>query len=232
MKRIGIIGGIGPEATIDYYRIIIQRFRRKRRDAGSPEILIFSLDVKKSIQMMEADKWDELLDYILEGTRSLHKAGADFALVAANTPHIFFDELRAQSPLPLLSIVEETLAEAKRLKLEKVGLVGTGFTMKADFYQKVFAGKGISIVVPNPNERDYIHEKIMSELQFGIVVEETKRDIMAIVGRMIEAELIQGLIIGCTELPLIFGKKEFNISYLNTSRIHAESAVDYCLAGE
>jgi aspartate racemase len=212
MKKIGIIGGLGPEATIDYYRIIIESYREKTK-GGFPAIIINSLDMSEfSCMMMKARELDKTTKWLANAVTSLHRAGADFALIASNTPHIMFDEVKALSSIPMLSIVEETCNVADKLGLKKIGLLGTKITMSADFYQKVFSKKDISIVVPGKQEQDYIHKKLVTEIIF-----------------MIDRAQIQGVVLGCTELPLILTKDEFGIPFLNTTKIHAESAVKYCL---
>ncbi len=226
--RIGIIGGLGPEATIEYYRIIVQRY--KEETDRFPEIVIDSLDVsffacrwKQGIDVQATTTW--LMDSVLR----LKHAGADFALIASNTPHIVFDRLAQQAPIPLISIVEETAQEALRRGLKRLGLFGTHVTMTSDFYQKSFAGHSMEVIVPQPEEQDFIHEKLASEIMFNKIIDTTRDKLLVIVKRMIDQESIDGIILGCTELPLILDQDAFGIPFLNTTLIHAESAVQYCL---
>lgn len=226
--RIGIIGGLGPEATIEYYRIIVHRYKEETK--RFPQIIIDSLDMsafacqlKKNIDEKTTTSW------LLEAVRRLKRAGADFALIASNTPHIVFDQLVTRSPIPLISIVEETCREAERLGLKKLGLMGTRVTMQADLYQKSCARYGITAIVPTPEEQDYIHEKIVTEIMFNRIIDTTRQRLLAIIQRMIDQEAIDGIILGCTELPLILVRDALGIAFLNTTRIHAESAVQYCL---
>jgi len=230
MKRIGIIGGLGPEATIDYYRIITESYLKKQEGQNYPDVIIYSMNLKELFRMAESKEWPQVVDWLLEGITSLHRAGADFALISANTPHIVFDEVRTLSPVPMLSIVEETLTVVEEQGLKKVGLMGTKFTMQSDFYQKTFSTKGIEIVVPNGDEQQYIHTKLEEEIGLGQIIEKTRKDLLKIVKRMIGNAAIEGLILGCTELPLILTKEEFGIPFLNTTKIHAESAVRYSLS--
>jgi aspartate racemase len=229
MKKIGIIGGLGPEPTIEYYRFIIESYRKQQKDEGSPEIIIYSLNLKEFLHLMVTKQTSHIIEWLLKPVKALYRAGADFALIAAGTPHIFFDEVQAVSPIPILSIVEETAKVVSELGLKKVALFGTKFTMQADFYQKVFSKKNIAIVIPDQKEQNYIHEKLITELQFGQIVKNTKKKLLSIVKRKISNDSIQGLILGCTELPLILPKDEYGITFFNTTRIHAESAVRYCL---
>ena len=229
LKKIGIIGGLGPEATIDYYRIIIESYREKTK-GGFPAIIINSLDMSEfSCMMMKARELDKTTKWLANAVTSLHRAGADFALIASNTPHIMFNEVKALSSIPMLSIVEETCNVADKLGLKKIGLLGTKITMSADFYQKVFSKKNISIVVPSKQEQDYIHKKLVTEIIFNKILEQTHTEFLTIIKNMIDRAQIQGVVLGCTELPLILTKDEFGIPFLNTTKIHAESAVRYCL---
>src|ERR1700737_1834367 len=143
MRTVGMIGGLGPESTIDYYRSIIARFRTRKPDAGYPHVIINSLDVDKGIAMLDAGRLDSLADYLGAGVDLLVRAGADFGFIAANTPHLVFDEVQRGSAIPLLSIVRATCNHARALGLKKVGLFGTGFTMRASFYSEEFQRAGI-----------------------------------------------------------------------------------------
>jgi aspartate racemase len=230
MKKIGIVGGLGPEPTIDYYRIIVDLYREKEKTEDTPEILLYSLNLRAFLSMMEADRKTEAVDYLANALKCLASAGADFALIAAGTPHIFLDEIRECVSIPILSIVEETMKGVQKFGMKNVGLFGTKFTMQADFYQKVFTQENISLVIPKSNEQDYIHSKLINELQFGRVVEDTRNRMMNIVKRMLDEDSIQGLILGCTELPLILPDEGLGIPFFNTTRIHAEAAVEQCLS--
>jgi len=228
MKKIGIIGGLGPEATIDYYRIIIELYREKQ-NGNFPEVIIHSLSMNEFSDMLKKKEQNKIISWLTNAVKSLQSAGADFAIIASNTPHFVFDEVKALSPIPLLSIVEETCKKALNLGLKKIGLMGTKITMNTDFYQKVFSKEGISIVVPNGQEQNYIQQKLWTEIMFNKIIEDTRQELLKIVKRMIDSASIQGMIVGCTELPLILTKDEFGIPFLNTTRIHVESAVRYCL---
>lgn len=232
MKKIGIVGGLGPEPTIDYYRIIIDSYRKSPKTEGSPEVIIYSLNLQAFLGMMEADQKGKAIDYLSDAVKVLYRAGADFAIIAAVTPHIFLEEIRKLSQIPLLSIVEETAKIVSKRGLTRVGLFGTKFTLQADFFHKVFSSKGISVTVPELEEQEFIHGKLVDELQFGRVVESTRKSLLSIVKRMIEGEKIEGLILGCTELPLILPEEKYGIPFFNTTKIHAESAVQYCLLDE
>jgi aspartate racemase len=229
MKTIGIIGGLGPESTVDYYKGIIRAFQDTYLDLAYPEIIVYSADVNKLLELVEAEEWKKLVDWLVAKVRSVHNAGADFAVIGANTAHIVFDEVESHSPIPMLSIIKETCRQAESLGLQKPGLMGTGFTMKSDFFQKPFYKKGITVVVPDEGDQKYIHDKLMSEIELGIIKDSTREGLLSIVKKMIEKESIDSVILGCTELPLILDRDEFGIPFLNTTAIHVDSIVEYCI---
>jgi len=231
MKRMGIIGGLGPEATLYYYRVIINLcYENKDLEGNYPEIVIYSLNLEECRHSMEKGNWPELSTKLAAACQSLSRAGAEFGLIAANTPHMVFDHVREKSPIPLLSIVEETSEEVVRRGLKKVGLIGTLITMQSHFYKDVFRRRNISIAVPREDEQAYIYEKIRSELGVGIMLTETRGRFLQIAQRMKEEDSIQGLILGCTEIPLLLTSEELGIPFFDTSKIHAQSALQYSLA--
>lgn len=230
MKTIGIIGGIGPESTIVYYRLLISLYRAQSKAEHNPHILINSIDIKRLLALIGAQQLQAAADYLTTEIKSLADAGADFCLLAANTPHIIFARLAAGAPIPLLSIVEETCKHTQSLGLRRVGLFGTKFTMQGRFYQQVFDRHAISIITPDTAAQNYIHEKYMTELVNGIVLAETKADLLRIVETLKTEQHIQGLILGGTELSLILSDgDDKDIPLLDTTRIHAQSAVDELL---
>jgi aspartate racemase len=227
MKSIGIIGGIGPESTIEYYRSIITLYSERIPERRYPSIIINSIDLKKVLDLVSANNLAELADYLVSEIQRLARAGAECGLVAANTPHIVFDEVHRRSPIPLLSIVEATCDEAKTLGLTKLGLFGARFTMQARFYPDVFSREGIALAVPDQHDQAYIHHIYLNELVKGIVRSETRERLFAIVDRLKERDGIQGLILGGTELSLILRDSTVRgIPVLDTTRIHAKKIVD------
>jgi aspartate racemase len=226
MKTVGIIGGIGPESTIEYYRLIIASYREQVRDGSYPRIIINSVDLKKMLLFIEANKLVEVTEYLVGEVQKLARAGADFGLLAAGTPHIVFDEVSRRSTIPLLSIVEATCEAAKKLGLKRLGLFATRFTMQGRFYPDVFSREGMTLIAPEQEEQAYIHDKYFGELVNGIILPETREALLHIVDRMKECDRIDGLILGGTELTLILrddGKR--GIPFLDTTRIHAKAAV-------
>ena len=230
MKTLGLIGGIGPESTIEYYRLIVARYREKA-DGVYPSVIINSVDLKRLLEWMTAGELEKATDYLLGELERLHKAGADFAALASNTPHIVFNEIRDRSPLRLISIVEAAREKVEALGLKTVGLIGTRFTMQATFYGDVFSAAGINVVVPNDNEQTYIHEKYIGELLSDVFLEETRIRILAIADEVKARYGIKALILGGTELPLLLRNEEHNgLRLLDTTKIHTEVLVRELLA--
>src|SRR5438132_2065515 len=231
MKILGIIGGVGPESTIEYYQNIIALYRERQRDGSYPEFIINSVDLKKGLDFMAANNLTGMADYLLEEIGKLARAGANFGLISANTPHIVFDEVSSKSPIPLISIVEATCAAANARKLKRLALFGTRYTMQATFYPKVFSREGIELFLPVAKDQAYIHDKYFNELVSGKFLPETRAGLLAIVGRMKENSDIDGLILAGTELPLILRDSEHNgIPFLDTTEIHCEAAVTEMLS--
>ncbi|MGA2516943.1 MAG: amino acid racemase [Thermodesulfobacteriota bacterium] len=164
MKVLGIIGGIAPESTVDYYRLIIASYREQKRDGSYPPIIINSIDMKKMLDLIAAKELAGVTEYLLNEVKKLAQAGADLGLLASNTPHVVFEDIQRRSPLPLISIVDAACEATKALGIKKVGLFGTRFTMQGRFYPEVFSRQGITLIVPDLDDQDYIHGKYMSEL--------------------------------------------------------------------
>ena len=234
MKTIGIIGGLGPEATIDYYKEIIKGFNAINNNGSMvyPEIVIFSVNMDKFIGFLEAEKFTEATNYIADCINNLGKAGVDFAAISANTPHMLFHEIQKKTTVPLISIVEACALKAKEMGLKKCGLIGTKFTMKSTFFAEVFSRQGVDIVVPNADQMNLIHEKLFTEMELGIFNDETKIELLTIVNEMKTNTQIDSLILGCTEFPIMFTENEYlNIPFLNTTKIHVDAIIKTCLNG-
>ncbi len=229
MRTAGMIGGLGPESTIDYYRSILARYRARRPDGTYPHILINSLDVDKGLAMLDAGRLDELADYLSAGIESLVSAGADFGFIAANTPHLVFEELQRRSAIPLLSIVQATANHAKALDLKKVGLFGTGFTMRANFYPEECARAGIELVRPQHSEQHFIHGKYIGELLKNQFLPQTRDEILRIADRMKDEDGVEAIVLAGTELPLLLRGSDTNINFLDTTVVHVEAVVDELL---
>jgi len=224
-----MIGGLGPESTIDYYRSILARYRARKPDGGYPHILINSLDVDKGIAMLDAGRLDDLADYLASGMESLENAGADFGFIAANTPHLVFEEVQRRSVIPLLSIVRATANQAKALGLKKLGLFGTGFTMRASFYPEELARAGIELVRPEQSEQDFIHAKYIGELLKNQFLPQTREEILSIADRMKAEDGVEAIVLAGTELPLLLRDSGGDVDFLDTTVIHVEAVVDELL---
>lgn len=226
-----MIGGLGPESTIDYYRSILAGYRERKPDGPFPHIVINSLDVNHGIAMLDGGRLGELTDYLGSGVDLLARAGANFAFIAANTPHIVFDDVQRRSAIPLLSIVRATCDRAKALGLKHVGLFGTGFTMRASFYPEEFQREGITLVRPRQSEQELIHRKYLGELLNNQFLPETRRAILDIARRIKTEESIEAIVLAGTELPLLLrGPESADINFLDTTVIHVEAIVDEIIA--
>src|SRR5689334_17259519 len=231
MKTVGLIGGVGPESTIEYYRFIIEAYRERKQDDTYPSIIINSVDVNKYVALATASRFDTFANDLAIEIERLARAGADFGALAANTPHIVFDELQGRCSIPLVSIVEATCDKARNLGFKRVALLGTRFTMTGGFYQDVFARAGIDLVVPNEEEQAYIHEKYIGELLKNVFADETRAGLLAIIDRLRERDAVEAVILGGTELPLILRAAERgNIKFLDTTKIHVEKIVERLLS--
>lgn len=230
MKTLGIIGGIAPESTVEYYRLIVAEYRRRQTDGSYPSIIINSISLQRLVDLVTADDRAGLVEFIVPELERLHRAGAVVGLLSSNTPHLVFDELAARSALPLISIVAAARAEAQRLGLKRVGLFGTRFTMQAGFYQATFAQAGIAVVIPEAAEREAIHEKYMGELIYGNFLDATRERLLEIAQRMRREQAVEAIILGGTELPLLLRTPPADLPMLDTGRIHAEAAVEQMLS--
>jgi aspartate racemase len=226
LKILGIIGGIAPDSTIEYYRLLIEGWRRRMPGAGYPPVIINSIDLDRMLAMVAAKKLDALTAYLSDEIERLARAGAQLALLASNTPHVVFDTLRERAPLPLISIVEATCTAATALGLKRPGLIGTRFTMQGSFYPDVFSKHGIPLLTPNEAEQAFIHDRYMSELVNGVFSSATRDRILGIAGRMREELDMDGLILGGTELPLLLRvESHTGIPLLDTTKIHVDAAL-------
>ena len=230
MKTLGIVGGIGPESTIEYYRFILDGYRARVNDGSAPHLIIDSLDVNRAIAMLDANDLAGLATYISTAIDRLARAGANIALIAANTPHLVFDEVDSRSPIPLISIVQSTCNRARTLGFTRLGLLGTGFTMRARFYPNVFARAGLQLIVPGKAEQAFVHEKYINELLKNQFLPQTRAAILNIIEQMQTGEQIEALILAGTELPLLLrGAEPTGLPFLDTTMIHVEAAVEAIL---
>jgi aspartate racemase len=232
MKKIGIIGGLGPEATVDYYKEIINAFKNEKGDFNYPDIIIYSVNLSELVSLMKEKKYTQVITYLSEKIESLKRAGADFAAISANTPHLVFDQLKVKSGIPLISIVETACEECLKKGLKRTGLIGTGFTMNASFFPDVFNRRGLEVVMPEKEDKELIDYKVFSEIELGIFKDDTRRYLIGIIEKMVREQHIDSMILGCTEFPLILKEAEYaGIPILNTTKIHVDAIVKYCVEG-
>lgn len=230
MKKLGLVGGIGPASTLDYYKGIIDGYRVRTAGDDYPQMIIDSLNLSEMYSLAANKQWDEFTNRLVGSIKTLSAGGAEFAAMAANTAHIVFDEVHSQSPLPLISIVEETCKRAQSKNCKSVVIFGTAFTMSSGLYANAFAKYGIDAFVPTEDEQKAIHNIIFPNLQEGIVLPEDKKTILQIANRMISENNADALILGCTELPLIIQENDLDVLILDTTQIHIDAILSYMLA--
>ena len=225
-----MIGGTGPESTVEYYRRLIAAYHARVSESGAPPIIINSVDNKNLVKWFTAGELARVIDFLAAEIERLARAGADFALIAAVTPHLGFEKLAAASRIPLLSIVEATADAATKAGLRRLALFGTRFTMEAALFPEAFARRGMAIVVPNEKEQEFIHEKYMGELFVGAILDETRAALVDIVETMKQRDNVDGLILGGTELSLILREPTAaGLPVLDTTQIHVEAAIEWML---
>ncbi|HEX6037908.1 aspartate/glutamate racemase family protein [Longimicrobium sp.] len=224
MKSVGLVGGLGPESTIDYYRRILAAWERLE-PGTAPSIVIDSVDVRLGLRLVETDR-PALVEYLGASLRRLAGAGVDFAALTANTPHVVFDELAARSPVPLVSIVEVCAAEARRRGVRRPLLLGTRFTMEAPFYPAVCARHGVDVVIPDEDDRAWIHARYVEELLRGDFRDGTRQGFVDRVRRLCDREQADSVILGGTELPLLLtGESVAGLPVLDTTALHVDALV-------
>jgi aspartate racemase len=227
-KVIGILGGISPASTAACYQRIIARYLERNGDYHFPEIVLYSLDFQRFTDLEHRQDPEELIAEIVRGIQVLERAGADFAIMAANSPHAVFDQVSPRVRIPLLSIVDPTAREAARRELKSLLLLGIKFTMQSDFYAKALARYGIKVGVPSLEHQDEIEALIFGELVRNVISDQSR-------GRLLE--IIRGynpggVILGCTELPLLLQARHTSVPLLDTLALHADAALEYAMGGE
>jgi aspartate racemase len=230
-KRIGILGGMSPESTVAYYEYITRTYTERFGDYGYPEILIYSVSFQPYVDWPNQDRWDLVAQGLAEAAQKLAAAGADLILIATNTMHLVFDEVQASVELPMLSLLDATGQAILAHGLRKVGLLGTRFTMEKTFYQDALARQGISVLVPEAVDRAYVNDVIYDELVAGQIRDESRAGYLAVIRRLVDRGA-EGVILGCTEIPLLVSEADAGIPLFDTTTIHAEAALNYaCTTG-
>jgi aspartate racemase len=231
MTRIlGIVGGTGPESTVDYYRSIIAVWQRRTDDGSYPRVVINSVEAGQIFRDLATADYAAIAAAVVPAIEQLAAAGAGTALLASNATHLAFDEIAPKSPLPLIHIVDSATEAAVAAGHRRLGIFGTRFVMESPMYHERFGPRGMTVVVPTGEEREYIHGKYFGELVRGMFLDETRDGLVELIGRMRDRDGIDGLILGGTELALILTAESYaGVPILNTARIHAEAAVDWLL---
>jgi aspartate racemase len=225
MKKAGIIGGIGPASTLDYYDGVIRGVRELSGGEDYPRLVINSINMTEMIGYVAAGDMDRLTALLTDAVEEAAAAGADFAAIASNTPHIVFDAVRARSRLSLISIVEETCRYAQRTGCSRVVVLGTLFTMSSGLYTNAFERCGIQAFVPDEKGQEEVYGIIFPNLENGIVLREDKARLLEISEKLIQSHSADALVLGCTELPLAIKPGDLEVALLNTAQIHIEAIV-------
>jgi aspartate racemase len=231
MKTIGIIGGIAPASTVDYYLSLVSQSLQRTGTNQYPSILINSINMTKMLGYIAQKQFDELVDYLLHEIEKLKNCGAEFAILASNTPHIVFDKLQLKSSLPLISIVEATVAFSKKKGFKNLGLFGTKSTMQTGFYQDTAAKNKIEIFLPSESEQNYLHDHYMAEFVKGVFREDVKNELIKMARKLKTDYNIDALILGGTEIPLILKPEDLpEFELINTTKVHVAAILDYALS--
>ncbi len=223
-KKIGIIGGLSPESTVTYYLHITRSYMKQFGDTAFPEIIIYSVSLEKYHSWRNLGSWDLIIQDLVQAGRSLEKAGADFALIATNTMHKVFHEVQESLSIPLISLIDAVASRIKETQyITKIGLIGTLFTMTDGFYSDNLHQNGLETIIPDEEEQKYIHNAIENELVKGLLPEKTKLRFLEIIKKL-HSKGAQGVILGCTEIPLLINQSDTTIPLFDSAVIHAEAA--------
>jgi aspartate racemase len=229
-KKIGILGGMSPESTVEYYQYITRTYIERFGDHGYPEVIIYSVSFQAYVDWPRENRWDLVTQGLSAAARKLEAAGADFILIATNTMHLVFDEVQANVSVPMLSLLDAVGEAILARGMSTVGLLGTQFTMEKTFYPDALARKGVSVLVPEADDRQYVNHVIYNELVAGQIRDESRVGFVAVVNRL-AARGAEGVILGCTEIPLLVGEKDVGTPLFDTTAIHAEAALRYAVEG-
>jgi len=228
-KTIGILGGMSPESTVAYYEHITRTYTERFGDYGYPQILIYSVSFQTYVDWPEEGRWDLVAEGLSQGARSLELAGADVILIATNTMHIVFDEVAASVNVPMLSLLDAVGEAIEARGMRTVGLLGTAFTMEKTFYQDALAERGITILLPEGEDRKRVNDVIYDELVAGVIRDASREVFLGIIDDL-EARGAEGVILGCTEIPLLVSQELSALPLFYTTTSHAETALRYALA--
>lgn len=224
--RVGLLGGMSYESTLKYYQLFLEKYYEKKRNYSYPEVVIFSLNFQKVIDYELGNQPDKYVNYLMEGINSLQNAGVAFIFMAANSPHAVYEDLKIRSEVPILSIVRATAQRAREENLKKLLLLGIKFTMQSTFYSDEFERSGMEVITPSDREQDEIDKVIFDELVIGFFKQESKQKLLEIIDKY----NVDGVILGCTELPLILQQNDTPLKLLDTVEIHIDYALNYYIS--
>ena len=228
MKTIGLIGGLSWESTSEYYRYINEMVKQQKGGLHSAKIVMYSFDFEEMVELQHSGKWDVATDRMIEAGRTLQNAGADIIVICTNTMHICADEMRAVLDIPLMHIVDTVAEKIEEQEITKVGLLGTKFTMEQPFYKELLKTRGIEVVIPNEEDRQIVHDVIYNELCKGEVSDSSREKYIAIIEKL-KDEGAGGIILGCTEIPLLLEQNDTSVPLFDTTYIHAVAAAEFAL---
>ena len=228
MKTIGLIGGITWESTLEYYRIINEAVKLKLGDLYSAKLLLYSFNFAELLKLQQHSGWESISEKFIEAAETLQTAGAEIILICANTMHQVYDSVKEKIPTPILHITDVTAKEILKTDIRKVGLLGTKYTMEEDFYKDRLQNFNIDSIIPDKNERELINKIIYNELCKGIFSIKSKKVFIEIIDNL-HNRGSDGIILGCTEIPLLINEQDVKIPIFNTTLIHAAAAVNYAL---
>jgi len=230
MKKIGMIGGMSWESSIEYYRIVNQTVREKLGGLHSAKSIMYSVEFAEIEALQHQNRWDELASIMIEAARSLERGGADFVIICTNTMHKLYDEVQNKINIPMLNIADATAEKIKMAGIDRVALLGTRFTMEEDFYKGRLVDKyGLDVIIPSSKQREIVHRVIYDELCAGIIKPDSKQKYAEIIKRLV-AEGAGGVILGCTEIGLLVKPEDSSVPLFDTTEIHAKAAVEYALS--
>ena len=229
MKKIGLIGGTGPESTLMYYKELNSRIDKMTNGAAMPDMVIESVDFRRAWNLVCDARYDELADYLAEKVSCLKSSGAEVISLTAGTMHIVYDQIIRKSGMDLVSIPRAVCDEVVSKGIKKVGLLGTIFTMEKDYMKKDLLAAGIQVIIPSEEERALVAKRILEELELGIVKKSTLNEFNSIISRMKDEEGIEAIILGCTELPLLLNSDNCEVLCLDSVDIHINKLIELAL---
>lgn len=226
MKKIGLVGGTGPESTLMYYKELNSRIDKMSNGTQMPDLAIESVNFRRAWDYVSGAKNDLLTDYLSEKVECLKAGGAEIIALTAATMHIVYDEIVQKTKVPLVSIPKSVCEEIQKKGYKKVGLLGTIFTMEQDYMKKDLLEAGIEVLVPEKSDRELVAKRILEELEVGIIKKSTLKEFTAIIEKMKNEQGIQALILGCTELPLLLNKENCPVDCLDSVEIHLQKLIE------